>query len=422
MRTVGTAGSRSVATRTCAPMSASPGASSNAAERPRGGIPERRLGACQVDGRPPDRDRGQGRGVRRRRVPAGERRLDRAGDRGLERLAHPISRRSGAGRPTSSKPTRRYSRMAAVLSAKTPRWIQSLPAAIASAAAVAVTSSPRPRPRAQRGRPDRREVAQAVEGGPLRDRGGLAAETDEVVREGRVLERGRDLPADARPHRLLDVEGAAQDRGDVVDRRVRRRPARRVQPLQADLGPVASRRTGQRPVAIGQDHDAAHAHVAEPVRDQPRDEVRRLVERGRGPDVRLPAERREQDQGFRQAAVEGVGIAGPAEALEPVPEGLRLVRVEQQQAVAHVAQLAAGGRVDARLMDQEAAHRRLVDPVEVARVVLVHHRWTILAGNRSRCGDVARSEANGQLVASQITRRNPPCLDGCFRSWACPRS
>ena len=35
------------------------------------------------------------------------------------------------------------------LSAKTPRWIQSLPAATASAAAAAVTSSPRPRPRAQ---------------------------------------------------------------------------------------------------------------------------------------------------------------------------------------------------------------------------------------------------------------------------------
>ena len=78
----------------------------------------------------------------------------------------------------------------------------------------------------------------------------------------------------------------------------------------------------------------------------------------RGPDVRLAAERREQDQRLGQAPVEGVGVGRPADRLEAVPERLRIARVVEEEAVAEVAQLAARDRVDLRLVEQEPAHRR----------------------------------------------------------------
>ena len=107
MRTVGTAARPSGATRTCAPMSASPGASSNgpiasaadsrsdASARPSSTVVHPIATACTAT--VPGSDA----------APAPERRLHGTVDRGLERPAHPISSRSGAGRPRSSKPTRR---------------------------------------------------------------------------------------------------------------------------------------------------------------------------------------------------------------------------------------------------------------------------------------------------------------------------
>ncbi len=53
-----------------------------------------------------------------------------------------------------------------------------------------------------------------------------------------------------------------------------------------------------------------------------------------------------------------------------------------------------GHRMDARLVDQQAAHRGLVDPVEVPAVV-VHHLCTIAVGNRSGCRDVPRHGKSG---------------------------
>ena len=57
------------------------------------------------------------------------------------------------------------------------------------------------------------------------------------------------------------------------------------------------------------------AHVAEPVRLEPRDEVVGRVVGRRRPDVRLADERGEQRRAARQATVEPVGIGRPADAL-----------------------------------------------------------------------------------------------------------
>ena len=134
------------------------------------------------------------------------------------------------------------------------------------------------------------------------------------------------------------------------------------QPLDRDA--VGDRPGGRRDAPArgsASSHQVARAHVAEPVRLEPRDEVgRRIVERRR-PDVRRPADRGEQHEDLGQAPVEGGRVVRPAQPLEPVPERLALDRVVEQDRVAEVAQVAARDGVDPRLVEEQATHRGGVD-------------------------------------------------------------
>ena len=172
-----------------------PGAAASSAGRP-----------VEVDRRPAERDEP---GVRRRpaRRPRGRE------PRGLDPLERrpgiSTSSRSGAGSPTRANPARSYTPIATALSAKTPRYVHSLPAATASAgrdlrheAAQAAAARPP-------GRADRGQVARALERRPPGCGGGDAVDADEVLGEPRMAERGDVLGLD-----------------HAVDRRHRRRTRR----------------------------------------------------------------------------------------------------------------------------------------------------------------------------------------------------
>ena len=109
----------------------------------------------------------------------------------------------------------------------------------------------------------------------------------------------------------------------------------------------------------------AGAEIREAIRFEPRHEVgRRVVER-RGPDVRAPAERREEHEHLGQTPVEGSWVSRPTDALEPVPERLGFDGIVEQERVVEVAQIATRDGMDARLVEEEAAHRVDVDHVAV---------------------------------------------------------
>ena len=137
-------------------------------------------------------------------------------------------------------------------------------------------------------------------------------------------------------------------------------PASRSIETPSGIGPAAAVTAGSR---CGQEHQVAHAHVAEPVGLEPAGQVRRRIVEGRRPDVRRPADRGEQHEDLGQALVEGPGVVRPAQPLEPVPERLALGRVVEQDRVAEVAQVATRDGVDARLVEEQSTHHGGVDRV-----------------------------------------------------------
>ena len=112
---------------------------------------------------------------------------------------------------------------------------------------------------------------------------------------------------------------------------------------------------------IDQGHDVPGAHVTEPVREEPLDEIGRRIVGRRRPDVRLTTERGEQDEDLGQPTIERRRLVRPADRLEPVPERFRFHGIVEQDAVPEVAQVATRDRVDPRLVEQQASHGRRVD-------------------------------------------------------------
>jgi hypothetical protein len=136
----------------------------------------------------------------------------------------------------------------------------------------------------------------------------------------------------------------------------------RLPPVEA-----ARRSTSRRPASwprplgrrIGEDHDIARAMSRKPLASS-RARIDRPSFAAR-PDVRLPPERGEEDEGLGQTAIEGTRVGRPADPFEPVPERLTVVRVVEQDGVAKVAQLPPGDGVDAGLVEEESSHRARVD-------------------------------------------------------------
>ena len=273
--------------------------------------------------------------------PAAERRAAGSSIERGQRGAQPIDRgsarsRRAAGPGRARRPGRTrgrsYSRIAPAVVGEHPEVgpARSPPRSRRRLAA-AVTSRPKPASARPAGRPDRREVAQPVERRAAGDGRRPAVEADEVVGEP------RDGASEARV--------SARDAGLALgDRRRRRRPAPRRSPsprprptpVQVRPGARRSRPAGE-PVDAATPRDRSTRAMtipapmsAKPVGEEPGDEVGRRVVGRRRPDVRLPAERREQDEHLGQAAVEGVRLGRPADRREPVPERLRVDRIVEQ--------------------------------------------------------------------------------------------
>ena len=209
-----------------------------------------------------------------------------------------------------------------------------------------------------------RRGSSPLEGRSPGDRRRPAVDAGEVVGEGRVRERGRCLGLDTGATRVFDAEGIAQHGHDVGEHGRRPIAGPATEPFQADLRPVLAAGAGPGRFRVGHDHHAARPDVLEPVRDQAIDEVHRRVVQWRRPDMRLASDRGEQDEGLGQAAIERIGLDGPAQRLQAVPERFGVGRIVEQDRVPEIAQLATRHGVDAGLVREQSAHRRRVDGVD----------------------------------------------------------
>ncbi len=112
---------------------------------------------------------------------------------------------------------------------------------------------------------------------------------------------------------------------------------------------------------VREGHQVAQAEIAEPIGKESRDEVGRRIMERRRPDMGLPAQGAEDHQDFGQPPVERGRVVGPADGLEPVPEGLGLGLVVEEDGFAEIAQIPTRDRVDPGLVEHEPAHRCRVD-------------------------------------------------------------
>ena len=209
--------------------------------------------------------------------------------------------------------------------------------------------------------PDRGEVAQPVERGAAGDRGRLAPRRHEVVREARVGQRRHGLGHDAR-------------------RGARRRPRTRrtAPPTMASAASLA--RAPRAAAGSAATDDARRPGVAcDGGLRRSAPSARPSAGPRRRPRSRSPASRAarsagsscggetqtcgwrasagEGRAGLGQPPIEGGRLARPAQRLQAVPERLRVERVEEQERVAEVAQLAARDGMDLRLVERAGGGR-----------------------------------------------------------------
>jgi hypothetical protein len=66
--------------------------------------------------------------------------------------------------------------------------------------------------------------------------------------------------------------------------------------------------------------------------------------------MRLATDGREDDEDLSKPPIEGRRLGRPEDGLGPVPERLGLVRIDEEQGIAEVAQRSVGDGMDLRLM------------------------------------------------------------------------
>ena len=122
---------------------------------------------------------------------------------------------------------------------------------------------------------------------------------------------------------------------------------------------VKNRALGKR--RVDEQHHHPGADILEPGSQEAADEIGRRVVSRRRPHVWPATEAGELDHELVEATVEGGRLRRPANGLEPVPEGIPVARVVEQEAIVELAQLTTRHGMDLRLVGEDRAHLGGVD-------------------------------------------------------------
>ena len=220
------------------------------------------------------------------------------------------------------------------------------------------------------------------------------------MHEPRIGEGRERLGDDARPALVVDQEGGEQHRGDRLRHAIGdgslipRRRSRLV------FAPSGDRHNASRAGLIPSHEQQPVTDVLEPIREQPRDQVGRLVVGRQRPEMGLTPDGREQDAHLGQPPIEGDRVVRPSDGLDAVPERLDLDRIMEEDRVAQVAQLPAGNGVDLGLVPQESPHEGGVH----ARIDHARASETVFAPWAYRCMSLRLRPRTRKHEESQMSR------------------
>ena len=79
--------------------------------------------------------------------------------------------------------------------------------------------------------------------------------------------------------------------------------------------------------------------------------------------MRLSAHPREEDPELREASIEARRVVRPLDAADAVPEGLRVVRIEQQDPVGQDRQASPRHRMDPGFVEEQPTDRGGIDRI-----------------------------------------------------------